>query len=180
MALSVWRDEALGISKPLDDSENDDVQELENGDRADGQRMNTNERLPSSRSSPIPSSRASSPPPTSGAESDVLMQPPAGAPNSPSQYGAEDEDEAFWRSMDDFGGESVDAHAPPPVSATVPPVVTATADDDDDMWDLIDEIEQSTSAANSNTSAPVPVPAAPQPAPATNDADPDDWDDMYL
>lgn len=135
--------------------------------------MDTDDLHPRPRSSSAPSSHVSSPPATSEAESDGPLRPTVEA-----QHGEED-DEEFWRSMDDFGGESFGAHAAPP--APVAPRASAM-DDDDDMWDIINEMEQSTTAKSAAPSA-APAPPTPLPvvAPATGEPEPDDdWDDMYV
>ncbi|KAF8197452.1 replication fork protection component Swi3-domain-containing protein [Pholiota molesta] len=177
VSLSVWRDEAHGIMNRRKDTD-DEVDENEDGDNADhveDTTMDTDDHLLRPRSSSsIPSSRASSPPATSGAESEVPLQPRVEAPKAPSQHGEEDDEEAFWRSLDEFGEESSGAHAPPPVPTAVPP---APMDDDDEMWDIINEVEQST-AQSSNRPPPPPAPSNPPSAiPAAAE---DDWDDMYL
>ena len=143
--------------------------------------MDTDDLHPRPRCSSAPSSRVSSPPATPEVESDGPLRPTVEAQKAPSQHGEEDDDEAFWRSMDDFGGESLDALTapPPPVAPRAP-----AADDDEDMWDIINEMEQSTAARSAAPSAaPAPVPPTPLPiaaTPATGESEPDDWDDMYV
>lgn len=180
VSLSVWRDEAHGITnrrKDTDDEE-DDNGDGGNADHVEDTQMDTDDRqLRPRSSSSIPSSRASSPPATSGAESEVPLQPRVEAPKAPSQHGEEDDEEAFWRSLDEFGEESSGAHAPAPVPTAVPP---APMDDDDEMWDIINEVEQST-AQTSNRPPPAPPSKPPSAIPAAAEPEPeDDWDDMYL
>ncbi|KJA27356.1 hypothetical protein HYPSUDRAFT_35226 [Hypholoma sublateritium FD-334 SS-4] len=180
VALSVWRDEAHGVQRKgaEDDDNNED---LGHADQADDELMDTDDLHPRPRSSSVPSSRVSSPPATSEAENDGPLRPTVEAPNAASQHGEEDEDEAFWRSMDDFGGDSFGAHAAPP--APVAPRAPVVDDDDDDMWDIINEMEQSTAVKSAAPSAGPAPPASPMPVivPVTGEPEPDDdWDDMYV
>ncbi|KAF9483760.1 Swi3-domain-containing protein [Pholiota conissans] len=171
VALSVWRDEAHGITNRRKTMEDESDHNEVNDNVGRDIQMDTDDHQPRPQSaSSMPSSRASSPPATSAAESEVLLQPRVAALIAPSQHG-EEEEEAFWRSLDEVGSHTSGAHAPAAASAAVPQL---SMDDDEEMWDIINEVEQS-AAKPSNLSPPSLA------ASAGVDTDPaDDWDDMYL
>jgi replication fork protection complex subunit Csm3/Swi3 len=87
----------------------------------------------------------------------------------------EDEEEAFWKSLDEYAGDSSDV---PPASTTA---ANSSADEDEFMWDVLDEVE-STSMVKLAGTASVPPPSTNSVEVSTT-ANPnaaDDWDDMYL
>lgn len=164
----MWRDEAHGRPRRDDDDSADDDESPQR--QADNAEVNT-PSSPAPRSSPSRSSlRGSSP--TSGT-SHVPM--PSQREQRPASDPEEDEQEAFWKSLDEFTGDSSDAPQAPTTAAN------SSVDGDDYMWDILDDIEtpsttlkpasvppQSTSAVEVTTTA----------NPSTDIAD--DWDDMYL
>ncbi|KAF5330897.1 hypothetical protein D9619_005630 [Psilocybe cf. subviscida] len=191
VALSVWRDEALGRPggrQGLDiDDDEEDTGAIDDEDQAEqNQAMDTDHastRAP--RSSPsVPSSRASSPPATSGAESSSRGPGPRFSEPEP------DEDEEFWKSLDDFGDSSMDARAPPSPPKAAPAPAPPSGFDDEDMWDIINEVEKEASGSGQRPAAsggqPPPTvskPSSKSPlagAPEPGYADPSEWDDMYV
>lgn len=178
MALSVWRDEfhgRPGERQALDiDEDEDNPGAIDDEEQVEQNRAmgidNATSRPP--RSSPsVPSSRASSPPAASGAESSSRGPGPSFSEPEP------DEDEEFWKSLDDFGDNTMGAHAPPPPPPKAAPASAQPSgfDDDEDMWDIIDQVEKE--ASGKQSAAPKP---SSRPAPAEHEyADPSDWDDMY-
>ncbi|PPQ72586.1 hypothetical protein CVT26_003689 [Gymnopilus dilepis] len=169
VSLSVWRDEAHG--RPTTQNHDSDEEDSDGG-QANDDEANAEDRGTGPRSSPSRSqSRASSTRPEN--ESETVARPPnqssTGTATTPSEGREEDEEESFWRSMDEFSGHSSDPPAAPTTAAN------SSADEDEEMWNIIDEVEN---ASGDNPSLPVAAPA-PQP-PTQQEEPPDDWDDMYL
>ncbi|KAF8163344.1 replication fork protection component Swi3-domain-containing protein [Crassisporium funariophilum] len=170
VSLSVWRDEAHGRKtgkNPYDDvDEDDDAEHAPQGEPR--MRPGFSPERNSSRASSLPV--ASSPGTTSGEANGVQNEarPPPLTANMD-----EGDEEAFWNSLDNMDGDPVSDVPPAPSSAA-----NTSMDEDEDMWDIINELESETAV----TSIPQPVPAHVPPATATephvNPAD--DWDDMYL
>ena len=166
VSLSVWRDEAHG--RPRHDDE-DSVDNDENLQRpADQATLDSNNTRTSPRSSPSRPSRGSSP--TSGTPQAV--HPPMPLQREPHPVsGLDVDEEAFWKSLDEYTGDSSDA----------PPAPNSSVDEDDFMWDVLDEVE-TTSTVKLAGSASVPPPSTDS-VEVTTTANPDvadDWDDMYL
>ncbi|KAF9564602.1 Swi3-domain-containing protein [Agrocybe pediades] len=179
VSLSVWRDEAHG--KPTqqrdgsDDEENDNEEEG-NADQSENARMDTDDPiLEPPRSSPSRISSRATSPPASGpsSEGDMPSRPPGGNGSNPQDASnrEEDEQEDFWRSLDEFNDDMPD---PPPAPV---PAANLFADDDD-MWDIIDEVERDSADKRSLPASGTDNPVVPSP-PIGNPPD-DDLDDMYL
>jgi replication fork protection complex subunit Csm3/Swi3 len=81
----------------------------------------------------------------------------------------EDEQEAFWKSLDEFAGDSSDAPQAPTTA------VNSSVGGDDYMWDILDDIE-----TTSTTSKLASVSSAVEVTTIANPSIADDWDDMYL
>lgn len=163
MSLSVWRDEAHGITKAMTNTEDDmddDVtrkappleEELDPGQPASP--------IFSQTSSPMPSR-----PPSSASEYDLhdddiealIRQESAPSQKEPPAP-IEDDEESFW--------STVDGYQPPRPSQ---PASQATPmDEDHDMWDLVREIEMDTSTSQHEASS--------MPEVSTTE----DWDDIYV
>lgn len=164
----MWRDEAHGrLRRDDDDSIDDDENPQRQADNAEANTPSS----PAPRSSPSrPSPRGSSP--TSGtSQTDHLPEP------RPASDIDEDEQEAFWKSLDEVAGDSSDAPQAPTTA------VNSSVDGDDYMWDILDDIETTSTTEHSNL-APVP-PQSTSAVEVTTTANPstdiaDDWDDMYL
>jgi len=160
----VWRDEAHGRSRREDDDSADDDENPRR--QADYAEANT----PGSRSSPSRSTLGVS-------QTDRFPSPPHGEPRPTSDLEAEDEQEAFWKSLDEFAGDSSDAPQAPTSAAN------SSIEGDDYMWDILDEVE-TTSATRPSRPTSIPsqstnvVEVATIANPSTDV--PDDWDDMYL
>ncbi|KAF8910972.1 replication fork protection component Swi3-domain-containing protein [Gymnopilus junonius] len=169
VSLSVWRDEAHGRpTKQIDDRDEGEGADVE---QMSPEQMNTEDRSSGPRYSPSHDQpRASSSHPES--ESDLSPQPsnqirPA---SEPSDSREEDDEESFWRSMDEFSGNSSD---PLPVPTTA---ANSSVDENEEMWNIIDEVEK---VAAKNPSAPTTTTVT-HPPQIQQEEPPDDWDDMYL
>lgn len=162
----MWRDEAHGRLQRDDDDSNDDDENPQR--QADNAEANT-PSSPAPRSSPSrPSPRGSSP----TSQTDHIPEP------RPVSDIDEDEQEAFWKSLDEVAGDSSDAPQAPTTGAN------SSVDGDDYMWDILDDIETTSTTEHSNLPPDVPpqstsaVEVTTTANPSTNIAD--DWDDMYL
>ncbi|KAF8798065.1 Swi3-domain-containing protein, partial [Phlegmacium glaucopus] len=164
VSLSVWRDEAHGHFNGNNAREDDEGREDGDNLNVDSTRMeHNNQDLP-----PPSSLQASS------------TDPPRAQANTESRQtrAAEIEgidfdgdDEAFWRSLDNMAGDT-SQNVSTDTSAT-----NSTMDQDQDMWDIVNELEKGGEAP----SVVVPMPQPTIPAPPDRPFDPgDDWDDMYL
>ncbi|KAH9484213.1 Swi1-interacting protein swi3 [Psilocybe cubensis] len=160
VALSVWRDEAHGRpSKQTNTSEGEDSED------EDGQSKNQN-------TSP---SRASSPPLSAPpSEGDMLERPSPQSFEAPPNSGRdEDEQEDFWRSLDEFNNDTSSESLPVPTTAP-----SSTMDEDEEMWDLIDEVERAEQAAKQSASSNAAAPSTEPPG--NHNLEEDEWEDMYL
>jgi len=99
---------------------------------------------------------------------DAEQVPPPTTNNIPD----EDDDAEFWKTIDTRMETSLsDIPSAPPTTGP-----NSTMDEDEDMWDIVNEVEAealSTAAA----SADVAVASGPLPQGHTQD---DDWEDMYV
>jgi hypothetical protein len=88
-------------------------------------------------------------------------------------HNPEDDDEAeFWKTIDEGMEASLsDMPSAPPTSGP-----NSTMDEDEDMWDIVNEVEKD---ASSTAAAPAGVVVASGPLPENHPQD-DDWDDMYV
>ncbi|KIM49065.1 hypothetical protein M413DRAFT_438233 [Hebeloma cylindrosporum] len=172
VSLSVWRDEAHGRPRRDDD---DSVDEDENPQRqAEITEANT-PSSPAPRSSPSRLSLRGLSPSPATSQTDHLPMPPQREPRPPSDLEEEDEQEAFWKSLDEFADDSSNAQQVPTTAAN------SSVEGDDYMWDILDDVE-----TTSSTKPSIPTSVPPQPTntaeavanPSTYVAD--DWDDMYL
>ncbi len=154
VALSVWRDEAHGkMGGHIDVEDSDDDENPKDNDKDQSMGVDNQESgLPSS------SPRSSSPP----------SQCPQAVPSKPT---LEEDDPEFW--MLEAGMEAPLSDVPSGPPTTRP---NSSMDEDEDMWDIVDEIEKEASGAISSTVEPAPV--AVGPLPENHPAD-DDWEDMY-
>lgn len=110
--------------------------------------------------------RSSSPPAVPSNRDGPASRPTQSS--APRNGGIDDnDDEAFWKALD-AGIEDPLSDAPPAPS-TGP---NSSMDEDEDMWDLVNEIEETSSASKALSVAQGPQPEH-QPAD-------DDWDDMYV
>jgi replication fork protection complex subunit Csm3/Swi3 len=83
----------------------------------------------------------------------------------------EDDDAEFWKTLDAGMEASLsDIPSAPPTSGP-----NSSMDEDEDMWDIVNEIEQETS---NTATAPDAVTVALGPLPENHLQD-DNWDDMY-
>ncbi|KDR81656.1 hypothetical protein GALMADRAFT_221522 [Galerina marginata CBS 339.88] len=180
VSLSVWRDDAHGRpNKKNDDSDDEDMRGGDDEGRENDENMNAEDRdasLPLPGSSPTHISSRATSLPVSGLGSDIDMPTRLSHVSTVSQFAAppgEDED-TFWRSMDEFSGHSSD---PPPAPTTA---ANSSMDEDEDMWDIIDEVERSSADKSTAPSTTTMTTNSTATEPPGNQADPDDWDDMYL
>lgn len=175
VALSVWHDEARGISQHQEPPEesididdiNSDEEEGQAGPSGSGQTSEPPTRPPSSASE-----RTSSP------DDDFDMDGVSGAKPTGMQ-GAADEFDFEVEMWDDTpftdGPTSTPTNPTNPTTDQAEPLRKPSApsfgqDEDQDMWDLVDELQ---AQAKSNENAVVPQGEPPTPA------DDGDWDDMY-
>ncbi|KAJ2931886.1 hypothetical protein H1R20_g5211, partial [Candolleomyces eurysporus] len=199
VALSVWRDEAKGVTHRDDEDEDEDME-------TDTRQPSQPEASREGGEGPGHDSRSSSPPPsrpsTSASEYDVddifdddldtLLREEqesansrsAGISSSTSKATVStdptsiDEDDGFWAALDDMGADlEMNATSKPP-----PPKEVPMDDGDQDMWDIVDEVaRESANAKAGPDTVPQPSPPRPPPPPPPQDSvNPDDWDDMYL
>ena len=162
----MWRDEAHGRSRREEDDSADDD---ENPQR---QAEANTPGSPIPHSSPSRSSPRGSSPTLGASQTDRFPLPPQREPRPTSDLEAEDEQEAFWKSLDEFAGDSSDAPQAPTSAAN------SSAEGDDYMWDILDEVE-TTSATKPSRPASIPSTNVGEIANLSADV-PDDWDDMYL
>ena len=177
VALGVWHDEARGISRhQAPPEESIDIDGID----SDGEE----------RQAEPSGSRRSSEPPTrppssaseraSGPDDDFQM---GGAPGTKATetQGAGDEFDFEVEMWDDtpFADDPAPTSTNPtipttnlPKPPTKPPAPSFNQDEDQDMWDLVDEIQTRAGPPNENTN-----PLGKPPAPV--DDDDDDWDSMY-
>ncbi|KAF9535300.1 replication fork protection component Swi3-domain-containing protein [Crepidotus variabilis] len=165
VSLSVWRDQAHG--KPIQLPEDDEEDGEEVDVIVDDGELRTSKTHDLPPSSPHrPSSRGSS--------------PPTDAPD------ADEDDEEFWKSLDmglPGGGAPMeeplsDVPPAPPTSSGAP----SDMDEDEDMWDIVNQIEQEASGPTGTGDVENSARASGFAAGALlNKPHPkDDWDDMYL
>ncbi|KAJ3501702.1 hypothetical protein NLJ89_g9221 [Agrocybe chaxingu] len=164
VALSVWRDEAHGkFRAPVDDEEDDDNQDEDNQMQTDN-------------------GDAGQPPSSPPRSSSPLVDDRSTQRNGPEAQPDEDDDVAFWARLEgNNAGSSSDV---PPAPSTAG---NTSMDEDEDMWDIVNEIEQQSA---SKPPAPPTPPAAGAPNGNAQGAlalppnpplpDDDDWDDMYV
>ncbi|KAF6765249.1 replication fork protection component Swi3-domain-containing protein [Ephemerocybe angulata] len=191
VALSVWKDEANGV--PHQPESEDEDMEGEPA-RTDGEPSRSEQR----QSSVGASSRNSSPPPppptsrpaSSASEYDdifdedfeALLQAEAASSaqstaissstskSSAATTAPTDDDDSFWADMAEMDQD--------PVPSKPPPQKDVPMDEDQEMWDLIDEAEKAAPAKQAHDEVPQPSP--PRPPPEPQYADPTEWDDMYV
>jgi len=165
VSLSVWRDEAHGRLRRDDE---DSVDDDENSQHQDANNARSSRFSPSR-----PSSRGSSLTSGTSQVDRAPMTPQRDVP--PTSNREEDEDEAFWKSLDEYAGDSSDA---PPAPTTV---ANSSVEEDEFMWDVLDEVEvTSTINLAGSTSLPPPPTNSVEVSTTTNPDVADDWDDMYL
>ncbi|CAA7271659.1 unnamed protein product [Cyclocybe aegerita] len=168
VALSVWRDEAHGkFRAPVDEEEEEEEEDNNQEENKPMQTDNEGSGLP-----PSSPPRSSSPP--------VNVRPTQRS--SPPAQRDEDDDAAFWAGLEgNNAGSSSDA---PPAPSTTG---NSSVDEDEDMWDIVNEIEQESTSKHPAPPAP-PAAGAPNgiaqgasaPPPNPPVPDDDDWDDMYV
>lgn len=214
VALSVWRDEAKGITQSAGGEDDDaasgsDCEDGANGDSADNRQQRTSS--PGRASSPAPNAPTRGAAPTTSSrapssdgvpdeddlfdmdalfpEANAFSRTNAAASGS-STHGApqkaagkarsddpfDDEDSEMWAAMHDLPGAFDDPPPPPPAPrSVVPPAPTRDADEDEDMWDVLDDLEKETQQP---VSAQLPS-GAQEPRPPL-DATADGVDDLAL
>ena len=164
VSLSVWRDEAHGITKAMANAEDD----MDDDDVTRKSPPLEEELDPGQRASPIfsqTSSPMASRPPSSASEYDLhdddieaLIREESAPSREKPPAPIEDDEESFW--------STVDGYQPPRPSQ---PASQATPmDEDHDMWDLVREIEMNTSTSQDEASS---IPKA---------STTEDWDDIYV
>jgi len=168
VALGVWHDEARGISRyqapPEESIDIDEVNSDEEGHAeasGSGRASEPPTRPPSSASDR-----------TSGPDDDFDMDSAPGAKSTGTQ-GAVDEfdfEVEMWDDTPFADGPTTNPTNPtnPPKPLTKPPTPSFGQHEDQDMWDLVDELQAQ--AKSSENTAPPKKPPAPVD---------DDWDDMY-
>ena len=166
VALSVWHDEARGISRHQQPPEESiDVDDI-NSDEGEGQAGPSGSGKTSEPPTQPPSSASDR---MSGPESDfdmdgVLGSKPTGMQRAADEFDFEVE---MW---DDTPFTDGTTPANPASSAISPPAPPPGQGEDQDMWDLVDELQaQATSSENAVPQEKLPVPVY----------DDDDWDSMY-
>jgi len=174
VALSVWHDEARGISRHhAPPEESIDIDGI-NSDEEEGQAEPSGSKKTSGPPTRPPSSASEW---TSGPDDDLRMNSAPGT-GSTGMQGAGDEFDFEVEMWDDIpftdGPTSTSANPAgsttnPPRHFTKPPAPPSNQDEDQDMWDLVDEL-QARAKPNENTFPPGKPPAP---------VDDDDWDSMY-
>ena len=170
VALSVWHDEARGISRhqaPPDESiDIDGINSDEEGNGGASGSRQTSEpptRPPSSASDRTP-----------GPDDDPDMDGAPGEKSTGMQGAVDgfDFEVEMWDDTPFTDAPTTDPTNPtinPPKPLTKPPTQSFGQHEDQDMWDLVDELQAQ--AKSSKNTIPLNKPPAP--------ADDDDWDDMY-
>ncbi|KAA1471116.1 Swi3-domain-containing protein [Dentipellis sp. KUC8613] len=223
VALSVWRDEAKGLinGRSFPDAD-DEVVDLTGNDNDNDSAGSDDDGPPRAKkpagavidldsdaedSALRPPAPPASSSPTSGLEDDFDLDAllaeeerlknsaqamrPSATTSKPAAHGFTDEDEAMWDQM-----ELEYEDAPPPVpKPAAPKPVQHSADDDEDMWDVVREMEEEMEKAGGQTGSTGQAsgsaggsgagnagnagsaPSAQEPRKETND---EGWDDMYL
>lgn len=167
VALSVWHDEARGISRhQLPPEESIDIDDI-NSDEEEGQAGPSGSGKTSELPTRPPSSASDQ---TSGPENDFDMDGVLGSKPTRSQgaAGEFDFEVEMWDDtpfIDSTSTASVNP-ANPPANPPVPPLCQ---DEDQDMWDVVDELQAQ--ATSSENTVPQEKPSVP--------VDDDDWDSMY-
>lgn len=170
VALGVWHDEARGISRhqaPLEESI--DIDGI-NSDEEEGQAGPSGSRQTSEQPTRPPSSTSER---TSGPDDDVRMDSVPGEKSTVMQGGGDEFDfeVEMWDDTPFTDGPASTSTNPanPPKPLTKPPAPSFNQDEDQDMWDIVDELQ--TRAKKNESTLPPGEPPAP--------ADDDDWDAMY-
>ncbi len=166
VALSVWRDEAHGkVAKHIEINSDDD------GDDEGSQKQKDKSTEAGDRGVGPPSSPPHSSPPRP--TSPLARQNTLGLSHQPQQVADsrtndvfQDDDDEFWKNLD-VGIDTSLSDVPSAPPTTGP---NSVMDEDEDMWNIIDEIEKVPNNA-------IAVAAGPQPE---NQPPNDDWDDMYV
>ena len=163
----MWHDEARGISRhQVPPEESIDIDDI-NSDEEEGQAGPSGSRKSSEPPTRPPSSASDQ---TSGPDGDFDIDGVPEAKSSGAQ-GAEDEFDFEVEMWDDTpftdGPTSTSNPTNLPKTLTRPPAPSFNQGEDQDMWDLVDEL-QAKAKPNEN---PLGKPPAP--------VDDDDWDDMY-
>jgi len=158
VSASVWRDEAHGRFNGSNAREEDEGIE-------DGDNLNAN-------STPVEHNNSDLPPPSSmqASSTDPSRDAESRETRAAGIQGIDfdEDDEASWRSLDNMAGD-ISQKVPTGTSAT-----SSSMDQDQEMWDIVNEFEKE----NQTPSAVAPMP---QPQPPDRPFEPgDDWDDMYL
>lgn len=169
VALSVWHDEARGISRHQEPpGETIDVDGTDS-DEGEGQAGPSNIAEQGSEPPTRPPSSASER--ASGPDEDFDMEGVNIAKSTGVQEGG-DEFDFEVEMWDDtpFTNGPTSTPTNPPGPATKPSAPSLNQDDDQDMWDLVDELQ---ARAKRNGGDDLPPKGAPAPA------DDDDWDSMY-
>lgn len=149
VSLSVWRDEAHGITKARANTEDD----MDDDDVTRKAPPSEDELHPGQPASPI-FSQTSSPmpsrPPSSASEYDLhdddieaLIREESALSREKPPAPMEDDEESFWSTVDDY--------QPPRLSQPAPQATPM--DEDHDMWDLVREIEMNTSTSQDEASS---------------------------
>lgn len=170
VALGVWHDEARGISRyqapPEESIDIDGINSDEEGQAeasGSGRASEPPTRPPSSASDR-----------TSGPDDDFDMDSVPGAKSTGTQGVADEFDfeVEMWDDTPFTDGPTTNptnSTTNPPKPLTKPPTPSFGQHEDQDMWDLVDEL-QAQAKSSENT-----VPLEKPPAPVVDD----DWDDMY-
>jgi replication fork protection complex subunit Csm3/Swi3 len=168
VALSVWRDEAQGkVVKHIEINSDDDGDDEGSQNREKDKSTEAGDRGIGPPSSPP---HSSPPRPTSPlARQNILGSPPHQSQqvvDGRTNDMFRDDDDEFWKNLDMGMDMSLsDVPSAPPTSGP-----NSVMDEDEDLWNIVDEIEK----APNNTIA---VASGPQPE---NQPPNDDLDDMYV
>ena len=171
VALGVWHDEVRGISRhQAPPGESIDIDEIDS-DEEEGRAENSGSRQTSEPPTRPPSSaseRASDP------DDDFHMGGVTGAKSTDAQGGGDEFDfeVEMWDDTPFTGGTTSTSTKPTnqPKRSGNPPPPSFNQDEDQDMWDIVDEIQ--TQVKPNETTLPLGNP----PPPVDDD---DDWDSMY-
>jgi len=174
VALSVWHDEARGISRhQAPPEESIDIDGI-NSDEEEGQMEPSGSGQTSEPPTRPPSSASER---TSGLDSGFDIDGAPGAKSTGSQGGGDEfdfevemwDDTPFVTGPTSTSTNTTNPTTGPPKPWTKPPAPSLNQDEDQDMWDIVDEL-QAQAKPNEGTDPPG-KPLTP--------ADDDDWDDMY-
>jgi len=174
VALSVWHDEARGISRhQAPPEESIDIDGI-NSDEEEGQAEPSGSNKTSGPPTRPPSSASER---TSDPDDDLHMDGALGTGSTEKQGVADEfdfevemwDDTPFVDGLPSASNNPAEPATNLPRPFTNPPAPPSNQDEDQDMWDLVDEL-QAQAKPNENTVTPGELPA-----PVADD----DWDDMY-